>query len=159
MLSENPQDWFEAGKVQTIETLPVFISNLMNREHTQQSLAIALTSCATGAIMAALEISKRTLSKEEHNEVFWTFIREFGNRQNSPYLRLQDMEGFLYPDADSTFEKVIPRSAMTRISAFAENTLKYITENNVKVDDNIREHMQKVADGFTPYNYSIIEGE
>ena len=32
-------------------------------------------------------------------------------------------------------------------------------ENNVVVEDDIRKHMQKVADGFVPYDYKVIEGE
>ena len=159
-MMENNSAWLKLAEGETLETLPLFIKEIIALQKTKEEFTTALAACAIGALHSALKESGLVLSEEGIEDVLFIFLRHWWNLQSSPYLRFTDFEAMLIPGSDADFDKTIPEFAWKNVQSQAKAIMDNLHNpmlSDLKISVMYEQWLQKIIDGEIPYGYRIEE--
>jgi hypothetical protein len=124
-------------------------------------------NAAEAAIIAAhsylesIGISKNFDNSDLYDEVIWQFIRTWGSREFSPFLKILDFEALLYPGANATdYEgQIIPQSVALAVIDTAKKLLNSEETEDFKLSNLMREHLRSIIDNGLPYGVKVSDTE
>lgn len=150
------KEWFEQAEKQTLETLPQFISHIMNDYiHDYGTVCHAISACAIAAAWAASNEpgSCGGITGFQAGFVMWDFIKQWLKTDNKCGLRLIDYDSMLYPQYGYKFEKTITPETWERLKLQAIKNLEDIEYAH----QDVIAHWQSIADGNIPFGYIVKE--
>lgn len=149
--------WFEEAKKQTIETLPNFISHIMNDyEHDYGTICHAVSACALAAAWAVNKHKQGGITGFQARFVMWDFIKEWMYIDNRTSLRILDFDDMLYPQREERFDKVISKEIFESVQKAAQEMLDRI-KNGGTAHPNVICHWKSIVEGNVPFGYRIKE--
>ena len=154
------KEWFEEAKKQTLESLPAFISHVMNDyEHDYGTVCHAVAACAYAGACAANNSEGGGITGFQAVCVMWDFIMHWAKPENKTALRLLDFDDMLYPYHAARLEKTIPRSVWVSLQNEAVTKLGAAAElaDGHEVCGAVVEHWKSIAGGKVPFGYTIKE--
>lgn len=93
---------------------------------------------------------------EVYDDVMWAFIRIWGGHIYSPYIRLLDFEGLLYPNNSSGYEgQQIPKEVADIIIKKAAILLETDSEGGNKLTDDMVNHLTWIVENGLPYGVKV----
>lgn len=164
------KEWYEEAKKQTLETLPAFISHVMNDyEHDYGTVCHAIAACALAATYAANEQPQGGVTGFQAGYVMAQYMKNWMYSDLKTTLRIVDFDKMLYPQYKDYFDKLISKETFDSIQeearkniAEVEGQKKTLDEsgemrNAVLVHPDVLEHWKSIADGNIPFGYKLKE--
>lgn len=148
-------EWFKDAKEQTLETLPEFISHVMNDyNHDYETVVHAISACAIAAAWAANREKGAWggITGFQAGFVMWDFVRQWMYSNNKTGFRLLDYDDLLYPQYADKFEKTITPSIWEHVQKEAKARIE---ETQFKVRPDVMAHWQSIADGKPPFGFTV----
>lgn len=140
-ITEKDQDhkqWYEEAGKQTLESLPSFLSHIMeDYQHDYGTICHALAAGGIATMWAMNKEKQGGITGFQSGAVMWEFIRNWNKTHNKTGLRLVDYDNFLYPQYAAEYEKTISPHVWDSIKKEAKQ----------KIDTAIREfgeYLQKL---------------
>ena len=134
----------------TLDTLPSFMADALDREHDYGTICIAVGACAVAAAKAADRHPNGGITGFQASAVFWEFVRGWGTFGDGP-KRMVSYRDMLYPQYEEKFDK--------RISAETWVWLQDEARKKVPAPESahpaVLAHWQSIADGVIPFGYSV----
>ena len=147
-----PEEWYEEAKKQTLETLPQYMSHILNDFPLDyNTIVYAVSACALAAAYAADRSPYGGISGFQAGEVMWEFIIQWSYPNNKCGLKIVDYDDMLYPQYRCDFEKQIPKDVWNLLTKQAE----FLLENEEFVHPNIKQHWENISAGIIPFGYEI----
>ena len=129
--------WYEDAKKQTLETLPKFLSHIMDDyNHDYGTICHALAAGATATAWAMNKHDNGGITGFQAGAVMWEFIRSWNFSSNKTGLKLVDYDNFLYPQYRDKYEKTISESVW---KAIQDEALTHLS----KADKEYAEYLKK----------------
>ena len=150
------KEWYAQAKNQTLETLPGFISHIMNDYgHDYGTVCHAIGACALAAAWAANNEAGACggITGFQAGFVMWEFVRQWSFSDNKCGMRILDYDRMLYPQYDDVFEKTISPDVWSALQKEAKERL----ERNHDAHDRVIDHWKSIAEGKVPFGYTVKE--
>lgn len=151
------KEWFKEANKQTMETLPAFMSHVMNDyEHDYGTVCNAIAACAIAAAWAANTApgARGGITGFQAGFVMWDFVRQWSYTSNKCGLKMVDYDKMLYPQYEYRFEKTISKETWQAIQKRAAELLE---ESGDYAHDAVTEHWRSIASGNVPFGYKVVE--
>ena len=149
------EEWFAEARKQTIETLPTFVSHLMNDyHHDYGTICHAVGACALAAAWAADNSENGGITGFQAGFVMWDFIREWQYRGNKCGLKIVDYDNMLYPQYADKFEKTLSSDIWRHLQAEAKRLL---TTNRAGAHPRVVKHWQDIDNDIVPFGYKVVD--
>lgn len=140
-------------KSMSLDTLPAFLKELAEHEHTYGTIVLAVAAAALAAATAMDRSSRGGLTGFQGNVVMWEFVSGwFQWKDDCVGHRMQDFDLLLYPQHRRDFTS-IRRETFIRLQKRAEKDLARGDE----LHPNVRAHMESIVRGEVPFGLSIEE--
>lgn len=152
------KEWFAEAKTQTLETLPDFISHVMNDyAHDYGTVCHAISACAVAAAWAANECDGACggITGFQAGFVMWDFIKEWSYPNNKTALKIVNYDDMLYPQYERKFQKTMQKETWEGIQKAAKENL---SAKEKFVHPDVEAHWKSIVDGQIPFGYTI-EGD
>lgn len=147
------KEWYEEAKNQTLETLPVFISNLVkNYSHDYDTICHAIAAAALAAARTVDKSGEGGITGFQAGCVMWSFIQEW--TQKSQPLRLLDYENLLYPQYEDSF-KTIKKDTWEWLQKEAKRKILENESSELGATEKVLAHWQSIVDGKIPFGLSL----
>lgn len=155
------KEWYNEAKVQTIETLPAFISHIMNDyEHDYGTICHAVSACALAAAYAVNRHPQGGITGFQAGFVMWDFIKQWMFENNKTALKIINYDDMLYTQHEEKFDKVIQKEIFESIQEEAKNLLdeyESTPEDQRYVHPDVIKHWESIVAGNVPFGYRIKE--
>ena len=93
-----------------------------------------------------------------HDDVMWAFIRVWGGHFYSPFMKLIDFEGLLYPeDSGEYYRQVIPRQVADVIIQKASNLLEACKNDGPSLPEKMKNHLSWIVENGMPYGVVVAD--
>lgn len=149
------KDWYVQAKKQTLESLPAFLSHLMNDyNHDYGTICHAITAGGIATMCAMNNHEQGGITGFQAGAVMWEFIRNWNYEHNKLGMKLLDYDKLLYSQYEYTFNKTIPKSTWTALQEQA----KFNLQKEELANDDVKAHWQKIADGHVPFGF-VVEND
>lgn len=153
------KEWFNQAKEQTIETLPGFISHIMNDYmHDYGTVCHAIGACAIAAAWAANKEPEGGITGFQAGFVMWDFVRQWSYRNNKCGMRIFDYDKMLYPQYDDMFDKTISPAVWNALQEQAKKNLaEDEKDRGYPVHPAVIAHWKSIVEGKVPFGYTVKE--
>lgn len=136
----------------TLEELPSFISELMDREHDYGSICVAIGIAAAATAWACNKHKNGGVTGFQAGAVFWEFVRAWG----SPSIgecgaRIVNYDDLLFPQYADKFTSI---SADT-LEAVRKAAEKNLAERDGPLSEAVIAHWQSIVDGHPPFGLNV----
>jgi hypothetical protein len=143
-------EWYESARTQTLATLPVFLSHLLDDySHDGKTIIHAITAGSMATISAMNSHPEGDMSPSQNSQLLGMFIRKW-SRIEGP-AKIMSWAGLLNSDNKSQIMGV-PQEIVKWLSTLA---LRAIEEKKFK-NESQKEHLQKISQGEMPWGYSAL---
>ena len=136
----------------TLDTLPAFMADALNREHDYGTICVALGACAVAAAKAADRSPNGGITGFQAGAVFWEFVKGWGVFGKGP-KRMVTYADMLYPQYADKFQKTISAETWAWLR---ENADKKLAEGPDGMHPAVYAHMESIVAGTVPFGYTVI---
>lgn len=144
------KEWHEEARKQTAETLPAFLTKLLNEyQHDYGTICHAMAAAGVGAVMAIEHSPQGGITGFQAGAVMWEFCRSWMQWSEAP-RRLLDFNDALYPQNEDRFRAVSAETAEW-LKKQAANMLSEQTGAH----PDVRAHWERVAAGEMPFGFRV----
>lgn len=99
----------------------------------------------------------RIIHTEIHEDIMWAFIRMWGGYVYSPFLKLVDFEGLLYPENSREFTgHTIPQQVADVIINKAKALLEADSNESGTFPEKMKEHLISIVENGMPYGVKVV---
>lgn len=146
-------EWYQLAEKQTPETLPAFVSDLVNKyEHDFGTIIHATAAAALGAAHAVNNSETGNVDSFQGGAVFIEFTRNW-LKLHAPF-RLMNYEDFLYPQHEHRHKKRIPAEVWEWLQKEAKNQLD---NRCAYLEARYELHWRSIIDGKVPFGYKVAK--
>ena len=146
--------WLEDANNQTLETLPSFLSHLMDDyTHDYGTICHALSIGSVATMNAMNKHEQGGITGFQAGAIMWENIQNWMTDYRDKPLSLKDYSKMLYPQYNDSFEKTISESTWEYLQKEAKDNL----ENNKDAHENVINHWTSIVNGIVPFRYVVIE--
>lgn len=150
-----PEEWYAEAKKQTLETLPQYMTHILNDFPLDyNTIVYAVSACALAAAYAADNSPRGGITGFQAGFVMWEFIRQWCYPNNKCGLKIVDYDDMLYPQYRDKFEKRITEDEWHLLKKQAE----FLLANEKFVHPNVKQHWENISAGIIPFGYEIENG-
>ena len=147
------EQWYKDAETQTLEILPIFLSNIMNNySHDYGTICKALGAGSVATAWAMNNHPQGGISGFQAGAVMWEFITNWDESYKDKPINLINYEYMLYPQYRHHFEKTISQSTWEWLQKEAAINLK---KDNNHTNENVVMHWQSIIDGIIPFGYTL----
>ncbi len=149
------KEWYLDADKQTLESLPTFISNILdNYSHDYGTICHALAAGGVATMYAMDKHEQGGITGFQAGAIMWSFIRNWNYSHNKTGLRLINYDNMLYPQYEYNFAKEISQSVWKSLQAEAKNNLDDV---GLMANPGVIEHWKSIVDGVVPFGYTVKE--
>ena len=151
---EAKEQWGKEAKEQTLDTLPDFISKVIDEGGGDYGkICVAMGTAAAATAWSINNTPKGGITGFQAGAVFWEFVRAWG----SPTLgksgtSIINWDNALYPQYEDSFQKTISRGTLTKLKEMAEENLKEVDGYTAP---RVIDHWKMLASGGVPFGLSV----
>jgi hypothetical protein len=147
-----PKEWYAEAKKQTIDTLPQYMTHILNDfPLTYDTIVYAVSACALAAAYAADNSPHGGITGFQASFVMWEFIRQWCFPTNKCGLKIVNYDDMLYPQYRYKFEKRITEDEWHILKKQAE----FLLTNKTFVHPDVKQHWENISAGIIPFGYEI----
>ena len=129
------EQWYKDAPKQTIETLPEFMSHVLNDYYHDY-----------GTICRAIAVVMRE------------FIRHWNRTNNKTGMCLIDYDDMIYPQYENRFAKTITKGLMESLVKEAKKHIaEYEGNSKSMVHPDVLAHWKEIAQGIPPFGYKVVD--
>lgn len=152
-------EWYKDAPKQTNETLPEFMSHVLNDYyHDYGTICKAIGACAIAAAWAANKNPRGGITGFQAGAVMWEFIKHWNHTCNKTGMRLIDYDDMLYPQYEDRFAKTITKGLMERLTEEAKKLIaEHESNSQSTVHPEVLAHWKKIAQGIPPFGYEVVD--
>ena len=153
------QKWAENAKEQTLETLPAYISNILdNYEHDYGTICHAMATIGVAAMWAANKHDQGGVTGFQAGAITWLFIQQWNpNMVGESGARILNFDDMLYPQYEGKFDKTIPKKTWERLQKQAAAKLDELVDEDDLVSIKVLDHWNSINSGIVPFGYTVEE--
>ena len=152
------KEWFEQAKKQTLETLPVFVSHIMNDYiHDYGTICHAVSACAIAAAWAADSNENGGITGFQAGIVMWDFVKQWSYSSNKCGLAIIDYDKMLFPQYKDEFKNTISLETWEALQERAKELLAEKGNGIIPASDSVYKHWKQIANGVVPFGYTVKE--
>ena len=144
----------KAAKTVTLETLPAFISQALDRPHDYGTICVAIGAIAAGAAHAVDRSPKGGITGFQASAVFWEFQRQWGvfGSGDEP-LRMLQYNNMLYPQYNRHFTSI----SVDTWAWLQKRAAELLAEPKYGVNPAIEvvNHWKSIAGGIVPFGFDV----
>lgn len=148
------KQWDEDAKSVTMETLPQFVADLMNKYEHDYGTVVHAISAGMKATFHAMNSDPRQggITGFQASFLMWDLIREFA-QDAAPNCgrRLVSFGNMLYPNYGDAFKTEISAEVFEMLQAKAKELLA--EQEHAYAE--LRAHWQSIVDGVVPFGWSV----
>lgn len=148
------KQWFKEAKDVTLETLPEFLTKLLNYEHDYGTICNALVAGGIATMWAMNKHPQGGIAGFQAGCIMWGFIKEWMHYHDQP-LRMVHFKNMLYPQYENEFRQTITLATWEWLQ---EQAIEKLADGG-GVSPEVKAHWQSVADGNIPFGYTVKEEE
>ena len=149
--------WYDEAKKETLQTLPFFLSHLMeDYEHDYGTICHAITAGGIATMSAMNNSEHGGITGFQAGCIMWEFIRHWNHEGNKTGLKIIDFDNMLYPQYNDRFSQVLSKDVWVNIQKQAKLLLD--TREKDQVHENVRLHWEHIVSGKVPFGY-VVEQE
>ena len=138
-------------KTVTLEELPTFIANVMDRDHDYGTICVALGSIAAAAAWACNKHEHGGITGFQAGAVFWEFARAWGSPSiGETGARFLNYDNLLFPQYAHTFT-AISQDTFDRVKAAAAKNLA----DKEGAHPDVAAHWRSIVEGNVPFGLGI----
>lgn len=148
--------WYEDARKVTRDTLPKFISHLMDDyNHDYGTYVHAVTACALATTWAC----GTELSGFQASVVNILYPRNYWYSDVKTGISIRNWDDMLYPSSESKFDKVMSKRIFEALQDEARlRLIEYNnSENKPMYSPKVIEHWQYIAGGIPPFGYEVVD--
>lgn len=147
------QSWYKE-RPRTPEELAAFVTKLLTEyRHDYGTICHAVAASAIAAARTVDASNQGGITGFQAGCVLWEFIKNWMSWHEQP-MKLVRVEHMLYPQYERDFDKTIKRSDMEWLVERAKKELEKSDDFMVR---EVREHMERIAEGIPPFGYRVVE--
>jgi len=147
------EEWYREANDMTIEKLPEFMRKLtQDYTHDYGTICHAVASAALAAAHTINhDPNQGGITGFQASCIMWEFISKWMSCDGKP-MRLLDYEKMLYPQYEKTF-----RSISKSTAEWLQEKAKEILGGGDFLHEEVREHLEAVANGWIPFDYRVVD--
>jgi len=151
------KQWYIDANEQTLESLPMFLDDLMNKyNHDYGTICHAL---ASGAIATMWSMNKHPeqggITGFQASCILWEIIRNWSYPHNKCGMRLIDYDDLLYPQYARKFSNTLSKESFDKLKEVAA---KKLSESGT-IHPDVKRHWESIVSGNVPFGFVIKEEE
>lgn len=152
-------EWYEAAKDVTIETLPEFLRHLIeDYSHDYGTICHAISAASIAAAYAVDHSPQGGITGYQAGCVALGFVSRWMLPGNKTGFRILDYDDFLYPQCEENF-KVISTDTWKAIQDEAKRKLEDDDINGERTaDPKVRKHWESIVNNIVPFGYTTDGG-
>lgn len=150
--------WYEKAAEQTFETLPGFISGIINGyRHDYGTICHAISACTLATAWACnrMDGAQGGITGFQAGAVMWMFIKRWEFKNNKCGLRLIDYDDLLYPQYEYKFNKSIEPSTWEKLQEEAKKLIEETKNDAFGPHPEVLAHWQSIVDGHVPFGLEV----
>lgn len=155
------EQWYKDAPKQTIETLPEFMSHVLNDYyHDYGTICKAIGACAIAAAWAANASpgSRGGITGFQAGAAMREFIRHWSRTNNKTGMCLIDYDDMIYPQYENRFAKTITKGLMESLVKEAKKHIaEYESNSKSMVHPDVLAHWKEIAQGIPPFGYKVVD--
>jgi hypothetical protein len=146
--------WYEDAKKQNLETLPNFISHLMNDyKHDYGTICHALAAGATATMWAMNKHPQGGITGFQAGAIMWEVVRHWQYSSNKCGLRMLNYDNMLFPQHADDYQKTISPGVW---DALKKEAKKKMDEADIDfVNQSVYDHWSSIVDGKVPFGFKV----
>ena len=147
----NTNELYKEAKEQTLATLPEFLERVSSAARDDWDYNTGVDAIAISAVAASWAMEHEPglgASGSSAGMTTWAYMIHYGGI--SLPAKIVEYENMLYPQYAYLYEKTIDRHTWSALREMAISRLQY-----KHLSQEVRDHMQSIADGTPPFGYTI----
>ena len=140
--------YYDRTKMQTLETLPKVLEEMMSEVFDYGSICCAVAAAALASAYAINHSPNGGITGFQAGAVMWEFIQQWNYKNNKCGLRLIDYDNMLFRQYEDNFQKTITKSVFEALQKQAAELLDEDVKAKEKYDIDMIQY-RKDVEAFT----------
>lgn len=150
--------WYEKAAEQTFETLPGFISQVINGYcHDYGTICHAISACSLATAWACNRMDGACggITGFQAGAIMWMFIKHWEFKNNKCGLRLINYDDMLYPQYEYRFNKSIDSDIWEKLQEEAKKLIEETKDAPFGPHPEVLAHWKSIAEGHVPFGLEV----